>query len=68
MRPSSLLILAVAASFAAGVVIKSLAPGETIRAPWARQPAALHTITSHGVDVALPDNTRTFPEGVQALP
>ena len=65
MRPSSLLILAVAASFAAGMVINSLAP---ISAPKARQHAALHTITDHGVDVALPDNRKGLPEGLQALP
>jgi hypothetical protein len=68
MRPSSLLVLAVAASFAAGLVIKSLAPGETIRARRAHLHAALHTITTHGVEMALPDNTKAFPEGLQALP
>jgi hypothetical protein len=68
MRPSSLLIVAVAVSLAAGVVIKSLAPSETIRAPKVRQHAALYTITANGIVVALPDNKMTFPEGLVALP
>ena len=68
MRPSSLLVIAVATLLAAGVIVKSLSP---IRTHGARQAAERTTPTTksvYGAGVALPNNTNTAPTGLLSLP
>jgi hypothetical protein len=67
MRPSSLLVIAVAALLTAGVIVKSLPP---IGIGGARQ-AATRTLTPnpvYGAGVALPNNTKMPPTRLLSLP
>ncbi|MEJ2377547.1 MAG: hypothetical protein P8Y71_19855 [Pseudolabrys sp.] len=69
MRPSLLFVLIVVASFMGGVIVKSLAPSETVdNVPNVGRYAGLNEMSLHGIYVALPDNAKTFPEGLLALP
>lgn len=52
-----------------GVIVKSLAPRETVdNAPKVRRYAGLNAIFLHDIYVALPNNAKTFPEELLALP
>jgi hypothetical protein len=68
MRPSSLLVVAVAAVLAAGVIMKSLPP---IKTDGARQTAGRTVLAAksvYGAGVALPNNMRTPQTGLLSLP
>jgi hypothetical protein len=67
MRPSSLLIVAVTALIAAGVIVKSLPPDRTDGAPQARR-TTLDTKSVYGTGVALPDNRSTVAKSLLSLP
>jgi hypothetical protein len=67
MRPSSLLIVAVTALLAAGVIVKSMPPNKTDGAPQARR-TPLDTKSLYGTGVALPDNTRAVARSLLSLP
>ena len=67
MRPSSLLIVAVAGALAAGVIVKSLPPNKTDGAPQAGR-TTLDMKSVYGAGVALPDNMRTVGKSLLSLP
>ena len=63
MRPSSFLIMTVAALLTAGIIAKSLAPSKTNDTPLIRKSAAVDDIL-----MAAPNNMKSFPKSVLSLP